>query len=300
MYDTDATIRQGAKMDTDAKVFKAKLLLNWTGPYKVLAVGPCTPAYTPDGSPLGSKLLYMDLPSDMPGADARQRVSGHRCKPCANPYDHGNMPKYLPATQYVVWKKSLPYHVTQNGVSTPLDKLEVEKIIGHQSVRDRGRVIAVMHKTHWTGVSRPSWERETDLHLSRHEILPYWAGTPNQHRQTIRLYRWMRTGAAQRERSRSNGERFLAPGYGCDLHAEWLSRYSATVLPNGAHSWYKGNDGLWWLGKISASTVTDGVYLVLFLDDPGQIKLSLPPARYTTSTGAVRDSWCLQEHLATS
>ena len=50
VYNMAATIRQGAKMDADAKVLKAKLSLNWTGPYKVLAVGPCTPADTPDGS----------------------------------------------------------------------------------------------------------------------------------------------------------------------------------------------------------------------------------------------------------
>ena len=46
------------------------------------------------------------------------------------------------------------------------------------------------------------------------------------------------------------------------------------MLPNGARFWYKGDDGLWWLGKISASMTTDGVYLVRCLDDPGPIKLS--------------------------
>ena len=40
VYNTVATIRQGAKTDTDAKVLKAKLSLHWTGPYKVIAVGP--------------------------------------------------------------------------------------------------------------------------------------------------------------------------------------------------------------------------------------------------------------------
>ena len=103
-----------------------------------------------------------------------------------------------------------------------------------------------------------------DLQLSRHEILRYWAGTPNRHRHTNHLYRQIRIGAAQRELCRSNGERFLAPGYGCVPLVEWLSRYSVTVLPNEAHFWYKGDDGLWWLGKISASTTTDGVYLVRF------------------------------------
>ena len=73
-YNTATTICQGAQTDTGGKVLKAKLSLNWPGPYEVLAVGPCTPADTPDGSRLGAKLLYLDLPSDMPGADARRRV----------------------------------------------------------------------------------------------------------------------------------------------------------------------------------------------------------------------------------
>ena len=72
----------------------------------------------------------------------------------------------------------------------------------------------------------------------------------------------MRIGAAQRKLSRNHGERFLAPGYACVPRAEWLRRYRDTVLPKGAHVWYKGDDGLWWLQKISASTTEDGVYLV--------------------------------------
>ena len=66
-----------------------------------------------------------------------------------------------------------PYHVTQDDVSTPLQRLEMEKITGHQSVRGRGGVNTVMYETHWTGLSRPSWEREMDLQLSHHEILRY-------------------------------------------------------------------------------------------------------------------------------
>ena len=141
-----------------------------------------------------------------------------------------------------------------------------------------------------------------DLHLSRSHILLYWAGTPDQHHQTNRLCRRMRIGAAQRELSRKNGERFLVSGYACVPRAEWLHRYRDAVLPKGAHVLYKGDNGLWWLGKISASMMEDGVYLVRFLDDPGLIKLPLPPARYTytTSTGAVRGSWCLQVHVAST
>ena len=75
-------------------------------------------------------------------------------------------------------------------------------------IRDR-------YKTHWVGLSEPSWEREMDLHLSRSHILRCWAGTPDQHRQTKRLYRRMWIGAAQPELSRNNDERFLAPGHAC-------------------------------------------------------------------------------------
>ena len=59
-----------------------------------------------------------------------------------------------------------------------------------------------MYETHWADLSRPSWEREMGLQLSRQDILRYWAGTPNQHRQINRLYRRMRIGAVQRELSR--------------------------------------------------------------------------------------------------
>ena len=249
VYYSASTIRQGAKVNAEAKVLKAKLALNWTGPYKVLAVGPCSSAETPDGSPPGDNLLYLDLPSDLPGPDARQRVAIERCKSCANPHDSNDMPKYLPArlTQYVLnlfLKKSPPYHVTQDDASTPLQRLEVEKITGHQSVRGRGGVIAVLYMTHWVGISEPSREREMHLELYRTHILRYWAGTPDQQRQTNRLYRRMRIGAAQRERSRNNGEYFLVPGYACAPRAERLRRYPDTAPTKGAHFWYKGNDGL--------------------------------------------------------
>ena len=106
------------------------------------------------------------------------RVSVQRCKPCANPHDQGDMPKYLPAglTLYVpnnVSKKFHPYNVTQDDVSTPLQRLEVEKITGHQSIRGRGGDIAVMYEKHWAGLSGPSCEREIDVQLFCHGILRY-------------------------------------------------------------------------------------------------------------------------------
>ena len=68
----------------------------------------------------------------------------------------------------------------------------------------------------------------------------------------------MRIGAAQRELSRANGERFLAPGYGCVPRADWLRHYSTPVLPNGAQVWNKADDGLWWLGKSAIAHLSTG------------------------------------------
>ena len=194
VYKSASTIRQGVKANPDDKVLNAKLARNWTGPYKILAVGPCSAAETPDGLLLMINLLYLNLPSGLPGSDARRRVAIERCKPCANPHNSGAMSKHLPVglTQYVLSdlsKKSPPYQVTQDDVLTPLHRLEVELITGHQSVRGRGGVIAVIYKTHWAGLSEPSGEREMDLHLPRFHILHNWARTPDQQRQNNRLYR---------------------------------------------------------------------------------------------------------------
>ena len=52
VYNTAATIRQGLRKDTDNKVLKEKLSLNWTGPFKTIAVGPSPATNTPDGRPL--------------------------------------------------------------------------------------------------------------------------------------------------------------------------------------------------------------------------------------------------------
>ena len=117
VFNSASTVRQGVKANTDAKVLSAKLAFHWMALYKILAVGPCSAAETPDGSPLESNLLYLDLPSDLPGSDARRRVAIERSKPRANPHDSGDMSKYLLAglTQYVLnnfSKKSPPYHVT--------------------------------------------------------------------------------------------------------------------------------------------------------------------------------------------
>ena len=304
VYNSAAT-RQGAKKDTDSAVLKTKLSLNWIGPFKILAVGPAPASDTPDNRPLHDKLLFLDLPSDQPGRDSKRRVSVERCKPCRSPDDTNDMPKYLPSdlTQYVLNSfsaKSPPFHVAVDDVSSPPERLEVEQITGHQLVRGRGGVIAVLFETHWAGLLSPSWERERDLRHFRRHILRYWCGTPTQHQQENRLYRQMRIGAAQRELSRSQGHIFLAPGYTLVPRDIWLSTFSTTLLPPGAHLWYKASNGLWWLGKVAhhapSTSPSDNTYIIRFLDDPGPIKINLRPANYTTSSTANSGSWCLQRH----
>ena len=140
VYNTVATIRQGLRKGADNKVLNEKLSLNWTGPFKIVTVGPSSAADTPDGRPLGDKLLYLDLPSNLSGPAAKPRVTVARCKPCANPYDADDIPRHLPAglTRYVVHAfaiKSPPYHVTTDDVFTPPILIDVAKITGHQCVR---------------------------------------------------------------------------------------------------------------------------------------------------------------------
>ena len=98
----------------------------------------------------------------------------------------------------------------------------------------------------------------------------------------------MRIGAAQRQLSRTNGERISAPSYSRFTRIGWIRRFRDTVLHKGALVWCDDDDGSWWLGKASASATEDGLLLVRGLDDAGPIKLPLPPARHTTSKGAVQ------------
>ena len=105
-------------------------------------------------------------------------------------------------------------------------------------------------------------------------------------------------GAVQRKVSHNLEERFLAPGYACAPHADWLSLYHDTVLPKGAHFWYKGEDWLWWLGKISASTTEDKVYLVRFFLRPGTNQTPSYPGPLHDFDGSRTSAWCLEVHIA--
>ena len=84
----------------------------------------------------------------MSGADAPCRVSVIRCKFCVNPRDSCELLPVLPAglAPYVLnnyTAKFPPYHVTEDDVTVPIERLEIEKITIYRSVRGRGGAIAV-------------------------------------------------------------------------------------------------------------------------------------------------------------
>lgn len=90
------------------------------------------------------------------------------------PQDSDDMPEYLLAglTHCVLnnsIKKSPPSYVTRDDVATLLHRLEVENNNGHNMIRGRGGVIAVLCKTHWTWLSHSSSEGEINHQLSRQQ-----------------------------------------------------------------------------------------------------------------------------------
>ena len=186
IYNTTATIRQGLRKGGNNKVLKEKQSLNWTGPFRTVAVGPSPAANQPDGCPLGDKRLYLDLPSNLSGVTAKPRVTVARCKPYANPYDADDMLGHLPTglTQYVIHAfatNSPSYHVTTDDIATSPILSDVAKITGHRCVRGRGGAIAVLYETCWDSLLRPTWEWELDLPAFRHQILSSWAAGLVQH-----------------------------------------------------------------------------------------------------------------------
>ena len=180
IYNLQATVGQGVSEDNSHLV--TKLSLNWTGPYKILVVGP---GPGPDGRPVADKTLYLELPTDMTGKDQNKRVYVDRCKVCHNPNDDSDIPKYLPAglSKYVLHSftdKAPLFHPTTEDVMKSGIPVDREKITGHQLVQGRGGKLAVMYETHWEGLSSITWEREIDLkNFSRH-ILEYWMSTSRQ------------------------------------------------------------------------------------------------------------------------
>ena len=209
IYNSQAKVGQGVHEDNSHLV--TKLSLNWTGPYKILVVGP---GLGPDGRPVADKTLNLDLPTDTPRRDQKKRVSVDRCKMCHNPSDEFYTLKYLPPglSKYVLLSftdKPPPFHLTAEDVVKSRIPVDIEKITGHQLVRGRGGKLAVMYETHWEGLSSITWEREIDVkNFSRH-IVEYWMPTLRQEKGVNSKYRAMRRAQAHRSYWRLKNKYYL-------------------------------------------------------------------------------------------
>ena len=101
------------------KRIKAKLANKWTGPDKILGVGPCRVGQRF----VGPKLLHLDMPfKNM----ANPRVSVLRCKRCFQPHEKENKRLFMPwqLSSYVMNKFSElapPFYLTTNDVNIELD-----------------------------------------------------------------------------------------------------------------------------------------------------------------------------------
>ena len=91
---------------------------SWTGPYKVLIVGP---GKVPDGDLVSRRNLLLLDTSHEDSRRINARVSVHRCKRCYNPHEAERRPQFLPwATSSYVLNKcsdpSPPFHLTVDDV----------------------------------------------------------------------------------------------------------------------------------------------------------------------------------------
>lgn len=88
-----------------------KLAHCWTGPYKVLVVGPGELEVgqgqsVPIIEKVGPKLLLLDIKKEEPGGGITQRTSVSRCKKCYNLHEGQKKPRSLPwnMSEYILNK----------------------------------------------------------------------------------------------------------------------------------------------------------------------------------------------------
>ena len=141
--------------------------------------------------------------------------------------------------------KSPLFHVTADDISVPVEPLELTRFAATGPF-EAGVEIAVLYGTHWKGLLRPAWERESDLLLFRQHILNTGPARPcNFDRRTgyTAVCTWVSLNAS------SPATRAL---FSClpdtaiirQNRQTWARRFSGTIMLVGA---YKRQDHIWWL-----------------------------------------------------
>ena len=140
---------------------------SWTGPYKVLLVGP---GKVPDGDLVSRRNLLLLDTSHVDSRRINARVLVHRCKRCYNPQEAERRPQFLPwATSSYVLNKcsdpSPPFHLTVDDVKMEIDFYRVtpRSIVSHRILRGFCGTVSAQYPTSWNELEKTSWETKQDL-----------------------------------------------------------------------------------------------------------------------------------------
>lgn len=137
--------------------------MNWTGPSKVLLVGPSSSAA--DGYPVGDEVVYLEWPVRPSRSTLIPRESGMTCKLCANPHDDSDRPVHLSVglTAYLlVLPRSHPLPtplLTIWSLTLGWSILNWKLYVALVRARHGGK-LAVMYETRWKRLTRVSWKCE--------------------------------------------------------------------------------------------------------------------------------------------
>ena len=194
----------------------SKLAHCWTGPCKVLLVGPDK---APDGDLVGRNLLLLNMSHE----DSRRinaRVSVHRCKRCYNPHEGERRPQLLPwaMSSYVLNKYSdlAPlFKSTADDVNMEIDSYCVtpRSIVSHRILRGLSGTVSVQYLASWNEQENTSWETEQDLKQHGNVVERCWMGESKQVGGENAKYRAYRVQMAKRLKARLAGEVYVAPGH---------------------------------------------------------------------------------------
>ena len=167
-----------------------------------------------------------------------------RCKPCANPHDNGNMPKYLPAglTQYVfnifprrpcsTTSLKTTFQPPSNGWGWSRSPV-ISRYEGQVSSRCYTRRI---------GRNSPNLPGSEKLTSTSPAPTSCDIGSePRTSTAKLTVYTTeCESGRHSASSPAPTEKKFLAPGYACIPRADWLRRDHDTVRPKGAHFLVQG------------------------------------------------------------